>query len=46
VHQNLAVVLANEGRLGEARQHFAEVLRLDPNYAGARQFFLSNMVNS
>jgi cytochrome c-type biogenesis protein CcmH/NrfG len=34
--------LAKQGRLAEARQHFAEVLRLDPTHAAARQFLESS----
>jgi len=31
-------VLWDEGRFAEAKQHFSEVLRLDPNHAAARRF--------
>jgi Flp pilus assembly protein TadD len=37
-HYNLGVALAKQGRLAEARQHFAEALRLDPTHAAARRF--------
>jgi Flp pilus assembly protein TadD len=37
-HYHLGVLLAQQGQLAEARQHFLEVLRLDPNHAGARRF--------
>ena len=43
-HFNLGVTLAKQGRLAEAREHFSEVLRLDPNHAAARRF-LTNMAN-
>ena len=36
VHNNLGVVLENRGRLEEAIDHYQEALRLDPNYAKAR----------
>jgi Flp pilus assembly protein TadD len=36
VHNSLGVVLAQLGRVGEARDRFQEALRLDPNVPGAR----------
>lgn len=37
-HFNLAVALANEGRLADAGQSLAEVIRLDPNHPVAHEF--------
>jgi Flp pilus assembly protein TadD len=41
-HYNLGVALAKQGRLAEARHHFAEVLRLEPNHVAARRFLESS----
>jgi tetratricopeptide (TPR) repeat protein len=35
VHNNLGIVLADQGKLDEAIAHFSEALRIDPNYAEA-----------
>jgi cytochrome c-type biogenesis protein CcmH/NrfG len=37
-HYNLGVALVKQGQLAEARQHFVEVLRLDPTHVAARRF--------
>ena len=36
IHANLGVVLVEEGSLEEAKQHFREALRLEPDYVRAR----------
>jgi len=35
-HNNLGVLLERRGRLDEAIRHYSEALRLDPDYAKAR----------
>ena len=35
-HHNLALALRDTGRVGEAREHFARAIELDPAYAPAR----------
>ena len=35
-HNNLGVALANEGRVDEAIREFSEALRIQPNFADAR----------
>ncbi len=39
VHYNLAVVLAKTGKLQDAKRHFAEALRIQPDFAQAREGF-------
>ena len=38
VRLNLDIILAKQGRFAEAREQFAEALRLDPTRTAARQF--------
>src|SRR6266446_7545833 len=40
---SLGVLLAKQGRFAEAKQHFSEVLRLDPNHAAARPFLAGDV---
>ena len=42
-HYHLGLALARQGRLAEAQQQCAEVLRLDPTHAGARSLLRLTM---
>ena len=36
-HNNLGVILAQEGKLGKAAKHFSAAVRIDPAYLDARR---------
>ncbi len=36
-HYNFGIALAKEGQIDQAIEQFQEALRIDPNYAAARQ---------